>query len=199
MQPKNQLPKLLWPTIDIQPETVFPYASVIGDFTPSECEKIIEIGNSLRAEEGQTFSNRGKQIRDSNISWLLPTAETTWIFKKLEQIVIGMNREYFGFELHGLIEPIQFTRYTEPGGKYKKHQDCGSQLIRKLSITIQLSDPNTYQGGDLLIYSGETPTFTNKKQGTITAFPSYMLHEVTPVTKGTRYSLVCWVSGPSFK
>ena len=70
--------------------------------------------------------------------------------------------------------------------------------IRKLSITIQLSSPQDYEGGDLILHNGE-PEKMQKELGKLIVFPSYTLHEVTPVTKGTRYSLVAWVAGKPFR
>jgi PKHD-type hydroxylase len=68
---------------------------------------------------------------------------------------------------------------------------------RKLSLVCQLSDPSEYEGGELQINTGEI--FTPEKQkGTVILFPSYLLHRVTPVTKGTRRSLVLWIEGPAF-
>ena len=77
--------------------------------------------------------------------------------------------------------------------------------VRKLSLTINLSDPNDYEGGDLKFDHGphELNRFTTCKeirpQGSCVVFPSFTFHQVTPVTKGTRYSLVLWTLGYPFK
>jgi PKHD-type hydroxylase len=72
--------------------------------------------------------------------------------------------------------------------------------VRKLSISIQLTDPEEYEGGELKLYDGEEEgVLMDKTQGTLIIFPSYVLHEVMPVTKGTRNSLVTWVTGKQFK
>jgi PKHD-type hydroxylase len=71
--------------------------------------------------------------------------------------------------------------------------------VRKLSISIQLTDPNEYEGGELYLYDDDKGTVMDKTQGTLILFPSYVLHEVVPVTKGTRNSLVTWVTGKQFK
>ena len=72
---------------------------------------------------------------------------------------------------------------------------------RKLSVTIQLSDSNDYEGGDFVFdqeYQSPDPKALRKK-GTILVFPSPIRHAVKPVTKGTRKSLVAWVEGPKWK
>jgi PKHD-type hydroxylase len=87
-----------------------------------------------------------------------------------------------------------------PGGKYGRHIDSApGTLIRKLSFTVQLSEPEDYKGGDLCLYLGEKPEVMKKEQGFVALFPSYVLHEVKPVTSGTRYSLVSWITGKPFK
>jgi PKHD-type hydroxylase len=64
---------------------------------------------------------------------------------------------------------------------------------------LQLSDPDTYEGGNLLMHIDDPGQKIEKKQGKLVLFPSYVLHEVTPVTKGERYSLVAWLTGKPFK
>lgn len=201
---QEQKPMLMYSTLDPKESFLQPFASFHGDFSDEECKKIIEYGNSLEKETAAIGSgNEGKNnknIRDSDISWITPTEEIGWLFEKLRHIIIGANKECFGFELYGFYEAIQFTRYEAPSGKYNKHIDTGpGKITRKLSVTVQLSDSDDYEGGDLLIYDGPRGMSGDKKRGTITIFPSFMLHEVTPVTKGTRYSLVTWIGGPAFK
>jgi PKHD-type hydroxylase len=95
---------------------------------------------------------------------------------------------------------LQFTRYQAPGEHYEWHIDRGMQTgTRKLSLSLQLSDPDDYEGGDLEMWFGGEPTKASRERGMMTFFPSYVMHRVTPVTKGVRYSLVCWISGPPFK
>ena len=72
-------------------------------------------------------------------------------------------------------------------------------LVRKLSISIQLTNPEDYEGGELYLYNDDKGNLMDKTQGTLIIFPSYVLHEVMPVTKGERNSLVTWVTGKQFK
>jgi PKHD-type hydroxylase len=76
----------------------------------------------------------------------------------------------------------------------------GNSITRKISIVVQLSDPDEYEGGELQIQTGsESYISILKKKGAVTLFPSYMRHRVTPVTKGVRKSLVLWVGGSTFR
>ncbi len=79
--------------------------------------------------------------------------------------------------------------------------DCGpgNGSPRKLSMVLQLSDPSEYEGGDLELFTSANPIITKKQKGIIHAFPSYVMHRVTPVTKGVRKTLVVWIAGPRFK
>ena len=175
-------------------------------FSPEECKKIIDIGNKKGLVKGITRGENSKKIkdskkiRDSNISWLYPSDDLEWAYRRITDIILDLNSKYLKFDLYGLIEGFQFTHYKEPDGKYQKHIDKGLNcLIRKLSLSIQLSDPETYKGGDFILYEGEKPILLPKEHGKLIAFPSYTLHEVKPVTKGERYSLVAWITGPQFK
>jgi PKHD-type hydroxylase len=170
-------------------------------FTKEECEAIIFLGESKQLKEAKVIAEDPELqgVRDSEVSWLYPE-DCEWLFRRLTSIITELNNQYFKFNLFGFTEGFQFTKYSAPGGKYGKHIDkLFSGQIRKLSVTMQLSDPSTYTGGELKLYNSENPVIGKKDQGYITVFPSYILHEVAPVTVGTRYSLVAWATGEPFK
>jgi PKHD-type hydroxylase len=128
------------------------------------------------------------------------TIDSEWIYNKLSHIVSDVNSKYFRFDLSGFGEPLQLTNYlSENSGNYDWHIDMGSQVSRKLSVTLQLSHPWEYEGGVLELYNSNTITQIPKQRGLVTIFPSWNLHRVTPVTKGSRQSLVLWVSGSPFR
>ena len=132
--------------------------------------------------------------------WLYASDDLDWVFRKITDIVLNLNDRFFQFDLHGLNEGLQFTNYKAPSDKYEKHVDRAVDgVIRKLSLSIQLTDPKEYEGGELFLYENEKGTEMKKEQGTLILFPSYILHEVKPVTKGERNSLVSWVTGKQFK
>ena len=68
-------------------------------------------------------------------------------------------------------------------------------------MTVQLSDPDSYEGGEFYFYNGNKEEIKPEiqKQGSIVCFDSRMWHRVAPVTKGVRYSLVSWILGPRFQ
>ena len=170
-------------------------------FSKEECKKIITLGNKIGVKEAVLDKGSiNKKIRDSKISWIYPNNESVWIYRKITEAVSELNSKFFKFDLYGFIEGLQFTHYQAPSGNYKKHIDRYLGIFtRKLSLTIQLSDSSSYKGGDLLLYDSPNPRSCPKEQGKLILFPSYVLHEVKPVTKGERYSLVAWITGPQFK
>jgi len=185
-------------------DDVQPWAYYNNAFSKEECEEIIKIGKEFNLQNAKVGIDKvnevNKKIRLSKISWLYPNEKTEWIFRRLTSYLTNLNEQYFKFDLFGLIEGLQFTVYQSPDNFYHQHVDSSfGCTIRKLSMSLLLSDPKKYKGGDLKLYLGKEPIVLPKEQGKILTFPSYTLHEVTPVTKGTRYSLVAWITGPQFK
>lgn len=152
-----------------------------------------------------TTSDDNKQsldIRDSKIRFLESSLEENkWIFQRLTATVQQANNQFFQFELDR-IESLQYTTYKK-NQYYRDHLDImyksPSNAVRKLSFSVQLSDPDDYKGGDLVLKISSDPTQVKKTRGTVIFFPSYVLHEVTPVKQGVRKSLVGWVTGPRWK
>jgi PKHD-type hydroxylase len=113
-------------------------------------------------------------------------------------LFLEANRRY-GFELTGLVEELRYTVYG-PGDKFEWHVDLGPDTVsgRKLSLTVQLSERDEYEDGELEFIN--VPRSGKPLElGTAVFFPSYMLHRVKPVRSGVRRSLVTWGYGPSFR
>ena len=174
------------------------YAFWNNAFSKEECQTIINIAKNKGLIKGTT---RGESdVRNSKISWLYPTDNMEWVFRRVTDIILDLNEKFFKFNLFGINEGFQFTNYEAPSGKYGKHVDRLINIpVRKLSVSIQLTNPDEYEGGELYLYDGDKGNLMNKSQGTLILFPSYVLHEVMPVTKGARNSLVTWVTGKQFK
>jgi PKHD-type hydroxylase len=147
-------------------------------------------------------------IRASKVGFIEPNADSSWLYQLIGAAVAHHNQTYYDYAIEG-IETLQFSEYPASSGYYKPHMDWGAGTIfgrndicRKLSFTIQLSKPDSYEGGDLVLHSGHDISPEQRAQirefGCLTVFPSWLLHEVTPVTHGCRRSLVGWVIGPDF-
>lgn len=185
-----------------------------GVFTPKQCRRIIERGLAEPTTDGGLEGVDGDEVLDltvrvSTTAWLAPADDTDWIYSKLATVAQKANRRY-EFDLTGFEENLQFTVYDRPGAFYTWHQDGldGPVAHRKLSMVVQLSDPEDYRGAELQFFDvtedyddEHLDAFTEAStlQGTVVVFPSLEYHRVLPLRSGVRYSLVSWVSGPAFR
>jgi len=171
-------------------------------FSDSELDRIVELGNQAGLISGGVGGNTRSEYRNSDIAWLgTDDPEHDWIYATLAPVVNEVNQAYFQFDLKEIL-PLQFTCYrAENNGVYRPHLDIGRDVPnRKLSFSLQLTDPVTHTGGELrFLHLRTEPDVAPKARGKIIFFPSWVVHEVTPVTQGTRHSLVGWVAGPNFR
>ena len=175
-------------------------------FSPQQCQMVIDKGMSLKSEEAKVGMGRVKgsgydpKKRITTISWI-PFKEMPEMYRDIENTMLKANGNHFGFEGMQITEPAQFTHYPV-GGFYEWHMDndvtgIKQSPVRKISMTLLLSDPSTFEGGELEFMSkGKTAKL---KQGQAIFFASWLQHRVKPVTRGERKSLVMWFGGPSFK
>ena len=156
---------------------------------------------SIAEEQGVS----DKAIRSSDVAWINNTPEHSAIFDIIWKYALHANQHYFGFHIDDL-PSLQFTEYdAAENGKYDRHQDTfwlrPDGKHRKMSMVIQLTDPDMYEGGDFELYgtSQPPPAHAFRSQGGIIFFPSLMDHAALPVTEGVRNSLVGWFEGPSWR
>ena len=176
-------------------------------FTPEQCRKIIEVGHSQPKEIARVgVKEKGGGAEDTkkritHISWI-PFKALPEMYKVIETTMLRTNANHFGFEGVQLNEPAQFTEYPK-GGFYDWHMDSEVNCqfeppVRKISMTVLLSDPSEFKGGDLeFMTKGTKPP--HLQQGQAVFFASFIRHRVAKVTKGVRRSLVMWFNGPPFK
>jgi PKHD-type hydroxylase len=128
------------------------------------------------------------------------------LLERVAQVALWANDQCFGFRLDGLSEadPPAVLRY-QAGDHFAWHPDIGAEETaaagRKLSFTLQLSDPSGYSGGDLELgvhHLTDTTIAGLRSQGMLLLFPSFLVHRVTPVKAGVRYAIVGWLHGPAF-
>jgi PKHD-type hydroxylase len=122
---------------------------------------------------------------------------------QMMHLVAEANRGGFGFDLTDFGESAQIARYgAAREGHFGWHSDIGAGVWaarRKLTIVVQLSEPQDYDGGALEIWPDAGVQTAPRARGLATIFPSFQLHRVTPVTRGTRWSLTLWSHGPAFR
>lgn len=173
--------------------------------TPKELDKIEAYGETLmpmRAEIVGTDGNIAPHQRITKVAWMERKPEVEWLFAKLQEAVMQINAEFYGFDLFGLEEAFQYTIYGgAEGGHYDWRVDLGGHDVefRKTSLSLQLTEPSDYEGCDLILQPGSGPFGAERARGTLIAFPFYVLHRVTPIQSGIRKSLVIWVNGPPFR
>ena len=165
------------------------------------CDLLISLGDweSGTVSTGANEYGVVKDLRESDITWISDNFWMSTFFGFFKSI----NFESFKFELNS-IEPLQLTRYKAPTNHYDFHIDGdgfnvreGAINTRKLSMSVLLND--NFEGGVFQYHTTQKPTDVHLRKGDILVFPSYYLHRVKPVTKGTRYSLVSWALGPKLK
>jgi hypothetical protein len=186
------------------------YADAV--LTPTECDEAL--ASFPPTKPGET--NQSLVKRSSKVGFV---HEPKWSFwEKLRQLVYEVNARLHRFDIEtercprlvleeppvpalartdllAHTEPVQLSEY-QVGDEYDWHLDLGPGPAsrRKLSLSVQLTEPNEYEGGDLEI-KGVHNIPALRKRGSVIIFPSFLLHRVTPVTRGVRRSLVAWVPG----
>ena len=190
------------------------------------CDDIVKYGHQLQDQMAVTggYGNKlnQKELKDlkkkrhSNIVWL----NDKWIYKEIHPYIHLANKNAgWNFEWDWS-ESCQFTKYNK-GQFYDWHcdswdrpyfrqekNDPSNGKIRKLSVTVSLSDPKDYKGGELEFDFRNIDPDKKRKiikckeilpKGSLVVFPSFVWHRVCPVKSGERNSLVIWNLGWPFR
>jgi len=181
--------------------------------TPTICDKITSLAMNLEEQTPTLGFNSGDQndsIRRSRVRWVDHNVNPEFGFVNdlMWKGLLQVNLDFYNFNVTKL-PPMQFTEYDESyKGEYKMHQDVfwinPGPNHRKITLILQLTDSSEYEGGDLVFhYIDRHPSVEDnkamKQKGSLIAFPSFIFHQLTPVTRGTRRSLVAWFEGPKFQ
>ncbi len=170
-------------------------------FRPEECARLIALDYPW--EDAQVSSSGDADVVNPN--WkvgrykLLPReAATEWVYRRLAAFLKASGG--FGFVIETIGAPLKVQMYPE-GGFHAWHSDIGNpkSVNRKIAISVQLSDGADYDGGALQFFNHPQPAAAPRERGCAVAYPAFVPHQVTPVTRGTRYALTAWCLGPPFK
>ena len=175
-------------------------------FDQKELKKIENNVFNLKYEVATIVGGVDSKMRSSKIKWIPQNQDWWWLYEKLSNMVVEANNSIWNFNLTSIPEQIQYTEYLSTNkGHYDWHADIGPGILskRKISITVQLSSPEEYEGGNLEIFRGGSMNgpfeAAEKNEGCVFIFPSYTMHRVTPITKGIRKSFVLWLGGEHYK
>jgi len=166
-----------------------------------DIERIKILALSYPVILGNVSGTIEKSYRMSTIRWLTHNDSSSWLYDKMKTLMMNANNNAFKFVVTNVKESLQFSEYSAASeGHYDWHMDIGSGYgsTRKISMSVQLSDPSDYDGGDLELMIHRNIIKVPRTKGAVIFFPSFLTHRVTPVTRGTRYSLVTWFHGPPF-
>ena len=167
-------------------------------FRPEECDAVLALAAAVVPVPGEVIERSGPAARRrSEVRWLPHGPDTAWLYARIPLLASRLNDAHWGFALGG-VEAIQVARYAD-GAHYDWHVDLGPGMasLRKLSVSIQLSAGDAYEGGALEFPDG--PETLGRGRGDAIVFPSFMHHRVAPVTAGERWSVVAWIVGPPFR
>ena len=172
-------------------------------FSAAECERIVAAVRQAEASDaGLVRGGRDHNLRRADLVWVDDLPELSWVGARLVDVVREANRS-FGFDLDTMAESPQVARYgAEREGHFGWHSDIGEGAVagrRKLTVVVQLSEGEGYEGGALELMPGAGVIAADRARGAAVAFPSFVIHRATPVTRGDRYSLTIWAHGPGFR
>jgi PKHD-type hydroxylase len=180
------------------------YLTSVGQFpkvfTVAECHRLINLplpATDARINVPDVDGGQANyQVRRTRDKAVPPYPEHAWIFQRIGNLVTQANQHSYRFHLnqHVTAHVLEYS----PDGFYDWHIDLGADVdaARKISVVTFLTPPEEYEGGELCFMDQGPPL--KLPQGTTVLFPSYLIHKVQPVTRGTRFTLVSWVHGPSF-
>lgn len=184
----------------------WPAATYSKAFSNEEIERILAMRDVLPPADSKLVDGTMDIKRRSSTLWWLRNEipQCKWVMERMANLVASLNAQYFHFSINQL-EPMQLGQYDQTtSDHYDRHVDLNWEgkpgWNRKLSVSVQLTDSAAYEGGDLVLYAQDfRPWTVSREKGALIMFRSHIIHEVTPVTKGTRHSLVAWVQGPPWQ
>jgi hypothetical protein len=167
--------------------------------TDGECNVVIAACRKFPETAPTTVAqDRYPNHRQVTSREVLLNPETRWVFELIRDLAAEAATSHYRLSLTGITRPAQYLEYRPGRGHFGRHNDYShdqANSARKLTIIIQLSAREDYDGGRLQVYGVESDDLPSER-GSILLFPSFLYHSVSPVTGGVRRALVCWVAGP---
>jgi len=184
---------------------------VSSGFNPAELQALRDYCVQIPVTDAgvSLYEQVDETTRKCKTAFVHQNQETLWVFEKLFNLLHFVNSNFFDFDIKGF-NSFQYTCYDSTGAHYDYHLDTRfgvppielrlTQIpTRKISVSLILSDPSEYTGGEFMIKDGNQEETIPQPQGAAICFPSFMAHKVCPITSGKRESIVIWAVGPKFR
>lgn len=168
-----------------------------GAFSASECRTIVALGEAGKPVIAG-LSRPVEGYRSGTTKLIGLSDNTEWLYARMGEILVAVN-DWYQFDIRGFVDSLLYCTYPEQG-QFDWHVDCGegATSTRKITLSLQLSDGADYDGG-ALEFAGQGEIPEARRIGTAVAFPAFVHHRVSGVTRGVRRSLVAWAHGPAFR
>ena len=182
------------------------YKNVFNDQMIKELENMVH--TNYKFSKGRTgiaelgTDTDSYQTNNRDIAYITPMPYSKWLYDLLFPLALEANEKLFHFDIDIVTDPIHYVIYPEDGGHLDWHMDTGAYGVnkRKIAMTVQLSDPSEYEGGEFEIwFGGQQSVVVPREKGDVICFPAFCMHRVRPITKGQRKCLVFWTGGRPFR
>jgi PKHD-type hydroxylase len=182
------------------------YKNVFNDQMIKELENMVH--TNYKFSKGRTgiaelgTDTDSYQTNNRDIAYITPMPYSKWLYDLLFPLALESNEKLFHLDIDIVTDPIHYVIYPDDGGHLDWHMDTGAYGVnkRKIAMTVQLSDPSEYEGGEFEIwFGGQQSVVVPREKGDVICFPAFCMHRVRPITKGQRKCLVFWTGGRPFR
>jgi len=166
-------------------------------FSAAECAAIVALALAQGMEPATVYGALGDEVvpdlRRAERCHVRREEAPAWLFDRLDAL-FDTGAAHFGLPVEPVFEAIQIVRYGTGDHFQSWHSDAGADRYheRRISLSVELSDPAEHDGGTLEIAPGTVGAVRAVPRGGARLFPSRAIHRVTPVTRGERWALVAW-------
>jgi PKHD-type hydroxylase len=164
-----------------------------------QCNALVRLGRSFPEEVPTVVGQEVLHEHRVGAVHMLPEAPATQpVYELLWEVAQDATRRHYRLSLSGITRWPHYVEYHGGRGHFDWHNDYSHESEvspRKLTVIIQLSNPDDYTGGDFEVF-GAISSVAPRARGTIICLPSFVPHRVTAVTSGVRRVIVAWIAGP---
>jgi PKHD-type hydroxylase len=169
--------------------------------TPTQCMMLRQdaevIGMKRATVMKKDGTTRRSFARSCSSCWVPMAPHYKWLYSIVNELTMAINAEHYRFDITG-VQQLQILKYN-PLQQFWWHYDTFTGSDRKMTMVVNLSDPSEYLGGGLQVKADIENARFIRDQGAGCWFPSYIEHRARAPIWGTRWVLVAWLTGPSWK